>query len=700
MSPSITKTSDFRKEGHRDLLVEIGTEELPPKALLALSAAFEEWVRYGLQESRLGNPEIQQYASPRRLALLVKGLPESTPDRTIERTGPPATTAFDEEGALTKAGEGFARKWGASAEDLQTNDEGKVVVQHYEAGLSAESLIPDIVRNALDKLPIPKRMRWGDLDAWFVRPVHWVVLLFGDEVIEAEILSVTSGRETRGHRFHHPDTIYIPAPAEYEVLLENEGKVIADFERRRTAVRAQIEQAASQHKAHAVIDEALLDEVTAMVEWPVAITGRFDERFLDVPQEALISTMKTNQKYFHLVDDNGQLLPLFITISNIESKQPEQVQKGNERVIRPRFADAEFFWQQDRQTSLAQRLDSLKSVVFQQKLGTLYDKTRRVEKLAGVIAEQLGGDKQLAIRAAQLCKCDLMTEMVGEFPELQGIMGRYYAGLDGEQPPIARALDDYYKPRFAGDDLPDDVISQSLALADRLDTLLGIFAIGQIPTGDKDPFALRRAALGVLRILIEQQLDLDLQALLEQSAAGFDPSLKADEAVEAVIGFILERLKAYYRDQGIRADVLDAVTANRPTRPLDIEQRLKAVDHFRQLEAADSLSAANKRIGNILKKVEGSLPQNIDASLLQDPAEQTLHDRLTGLQQQVNEQVQQANYQQALSQLADLREPVDQFFDDVMVMAEDDKLRNNRVALLNNLHQLFMQIADISRLQG
>ena len=686
-----------------DLLIEIGTEELPPRALQTLCNAFAESVRHGLQENHLGSPDIHQYATPRRLALLIKGLPTATADRRIEQHGPPVSAAFDEEGQPTKAAEGFARKCGVTVEELQSEETDKgsrLVYRATRPGEPTTRFIPDIVRQALDKLPIPKRMRWGDLEAWFVRPVHWVVLLFGDEVIDAEILSVKSGRETRGHRFHHPDTIYIPAPAEYEVLLESEGKVIADFDRRRTAVRAQIEQAASQYQANAIIDEALLDEVTAMVEWPVAVTGRFDERFLDVPQEALISTMKTNQKYFHLVDNDHRLLPLFITISNIESKQPEQVQKGNERVIRPRFADAEFFWQQDRQIPLIQRLDSLKSVVFQQKLGTLYDKTRRVETLVGTIAEQLNGDKQLAIRAAQLCKCDLMTEMVGEFPELQGIMGRYYAELDGEEPQVARALDDYYKPRFAGDDLPGEVTSQSLALADRLDTLVGIFAIGQIPTGDKDPFALRRAALGVLRILIEQQLDLDLQTLLEQSAAGFDDALNANEAVEPVIGFILDRLKAYYRDQGIRADVLEAVTANRPTRPLDIEQRLKAVDHFRQLEAAESLAAANKRIGNILKKVEGPLPVQIDPSRFEEKAEKALYDALAGLQQQVQQQIDQGDYQPALTALAGLREPVDQFFDQVMVMADDDALRNNRLALLNQLHQLFLQIADIAKLQG
>ena len=686
-----------------DLLIEIGTEELPPKALLTLSQAFEKGIADGLQQADLAYKGIKAFASPRRLAVLITDLADKQPDKDVQRRGPAVSAAFGEDGCPTKAARGFAGSCGVSVDELETLEIDKgswLVFRQKQSGQPTADLVPDIVRSSLDKLPIPKRMRWGDLDAWFVRPVHWVVLLFGDKLIEAEILSVQSGRETRGHRFHHPDTIYIPAPGEYEVLLESEGKVIADFDRRRTAVRAHIEQAASQRKATAVIDEALLDEVTAMVEWPVAVTGQFDERFLDVPQEALISTMKSNQKYFHLVDKQQQLLPYFITISNIESKQPEQVEQGNERVIRPRFADAEFFWTQDKQIPLAERLESLKTVVFQQKLGTLYDKTLRIEKLASFIADQLQDDKQLAVRAARLCKCDLMTEMVGEFPELQGTMGRYYAQHDGEEPQVANALDDYYKPRFAGDDLPADVVSQSVALADRLDTLTGIFAIGQVPTGDKDPFALRRAALGVLRILIEQQLDLDLQLLLNKAAGGFDKALKAANAVDPLIEFILDRLKAYYRDQGIRADVLDAVTANRPTRPLDIEQRLKAVDHFRQLDAADSLAAANKRIGNILKKVEGKLPHKIETRLLQDPAEQQLHKRLTGLQQQVNEQVKQANYQQALSQLAELREPVDRFFDDVMVMADDKKLRDNRVALLNNLHQLFLQIADISRLQG
>jgi len=687
----------------QDLLIEIGTEELPPRALKKLSAAFEQGVMNGLQQADLEYQGIKAFASPRRLALLVTALADKQADKDVERRGPAVSAAFGEDGCPTKAAQGFARSCGVEVEKLQTleTDKGSwLVFRHKQTGQATRDLIPDLVRDALDKLPIPKRMRWGDLEAQFVRPVHWVVLLFGDEVIDAEILSVKSDRQTRGHRFHHPDPIYIPAPAEYEVLLETEGKVIADFARRRTTVKAQVEQAASKHKAQAVIDEDLLDEVTAMVEWPVAVTGRFDEQFLDVPQEALISTMKANQKYFHMVDNKNRLLPYFITISNIESKQATQVQQGNERVIRPRFADAEFFWNQDRQTPLAQRIDSLKSVVFEKQLGTLYDKTHRVAKLAGFIAQQLQGNKQLAVRAAELCKCDLMTEMVGEFPELQGVMGRYYAGHDGEDPQVARALDEYYKPRFAGDSLPDETTSQALALADRLDTLLGIFAIGQIPTGDKDPFALRRAALGVLRILIEKQLDLDLRELLNQAAANYDKSLKAKSALEALIAFILERLRAYYRDQDIRPDVLDAVTSEHPTRPLDIEQRLKAVNHFRQLDEADSLAAANKRIGNILKQVEGKLPDKINNLLLQDEHEKQLFDKLTGLQQQVSDQVRRGDYQSALSQLAALRQPVDSFFDNVMVMVDDKKLRDNRIALLNNLHQQFLQIADISKLQG
>jgi glycyl-tRNA synthetase beta chain len=621
----------------------------------------------------------------------------------VEKRGPALQAAFDDDGCPTPAAEGFARSCGVTVEQLdklETDKGSWLVYRSHQPGRPAAQLIPDLVRQALDRLPIPKRMRWSDLEAQFVRPVHWVVLLFGDEVIETEILSVRTGRASRGHRFHHPDPIAIPAPAEYEVLLETEGKVMADFERRAETVRAQVEAEALRLKRTAVIDPDLLNEVTAMVEWPMAVTGNFEARFLEVPQEALISTMAANQKYFHLVDDQQRLQPHFITISNIESRDPDVIRAGNERVIRPRFSDAEFFWNQDRKIRLEARLPQLKTVVFQHKLGSLYDKVQRLTRLAGTIAARLDGDQKLAIRAAELCKCDLLTEMVGEFPNLQGIMGRYYALHDGEHPAVAQAIDDHYRPRFAGDDLPGEVIGQALALADRLDTLVGIFAIGQIPTGDKDPYALRRAALGILRILIEKQRDLDLQDLLGLAADQYPATLKARKAVPQVLEFVLDRLRAYYQDRGIRPDVLEAVLALQPTRPLDIDARIHAVDAFRALPEAESLAAANKRIGNILKKVKGALPDTIDTALLQDPAEQALYETLTRLHDSVGKLIEQGDYKAALQQLAGLREPVDAFFDAVMVMADDPALRNNRIALLNRLHGLFLEVADISKLQG
>lgn len=687
----------------QDLLIEIGTEELPPKALKKLSQAFLENVKTGLDKADLNFTDIKPFATPRRLALLVSDLDEQTPDKNVERRGPALQASFDEDGNPTKAAQGFARSCGVTVEDLDKleSDKGSwLIFQSHQPGESAPNLIPPIVNEALDNLPIPKRMRWGDLDAQFVRPVHWAILLFGNEIIDCEILSATTGRTTYGHRFHHPDGIEIPLPAEYEVLLESEGKVIADFDRRAITVKAQIETTALDLKGRAVIDESLLDEVTAMVEWPVAVAGHFEDRFLDVPQEALISTMSTNQKYFHLVDDKHKLLPYFITISNIESKDPDTVRTGNERVIRPRFSDAEFFWNQDRKQRLDQRIPRLKTVVFQHKLGTIYDKTQRVAKLASHIADQIGASKQLAMRAAELCKCDLMTEMVGEFPNLQGTMGRYYAELDGEDPAVSLAIDDHYRPRHAGDKLPEGMISDAVALADRLDSLLGIFSIGQIPTGDKDPYALRRAALGVLRILIEKEIDLDLHILLNLAARNFDPALSATDSVDVVMEFILDRLRAFYHDQGIQPDVLDAVTVSQPTRPVDIDKRIKAVNTFRDLPEAESLAAANKRIGNILKKVEGNLSSTINSDLFVNDAENNLYQTLSKLIDSINPLLNNGDYEAALTQLATLREPVDTFFDDVMVMVDDNKIRENRIAMLNQLHGVFLQVADISRLQG
>ena len=686
----------------KDLLIEIGTEELPPTTLNKLSAAFYAGVKEGLEKADLSFTQIKKFAAPRRLALLISDLDVQQKDKEIERRGPALAAAFDEEGCPSKAAEGFARSCGVKVEDLEKLETDKGTWLNFKSeqkGSATSELIADIVQTSLDKLPIAKRMRWADLDAQFVRPVQWLILLFGNDVIDAEILSVKSGRESRGHRFHHPETITIPSPAEYEMLLETHGKVIADFDRRKEAVRGQVNEIALSVKGKAMIDEDLLDEVSSMVEWPVAVMGGFEERFLDIPQEALILTMKTNQKYFYVVDKNGALMPHFITVSNIESKDVSKIQEGNERVIRPRFADAEFFWSQDRKSKLIDQTKRLATVVFQKKLGTLLDKTNRVGKIAVAIADQLAGDTQLALRAAELCKCDLMTEMVGEFGSLQGTMGRYYANHDGENEEVAASLEEYYKPKFAGDTLPQSITSQSLAIADRLDTLVGIFAIGQTPTGDKDPFALRRAALGVLRILIENNLDLDLMHLIKVAAKQHDASIKAPAAEAAVLDFMLDRLHAYYLDKDIRPDVLDAVISTKPTRPLDINNRLLAVEAFSQRTEATSLAAANKRIGNILKKVKGNLPGKIDEKLLQENAEKQLHKVLTTIDDKVQKFIDSAKYQDALAELSTLRESVDQFFDDVMVMADDENLKNNRIALLNKLHGLFLQIADISKLQ-
>ena len=687
----------------RDLLIEIGTEELPPKALSRLAQAFSAGIQQDLVKSELGFTSIHSFATPRRIAVLIRELQTCQADKDVERRGPALQAAFDEQGNPSKAALGFAGSCGvdiSALDKLQTDKGSWLVYRARVAGEATSKLIPAMVTDALNKLPIPKRMRWADLDAQFVRPVHWVVMLFGDEIIADEILSVQSGRETRGHRFMHNQAIFLPAPAEYEVLLESQGKVIADFSRRRETIRGQVQQAAHQLGGVAIINDDLLDEVTSMVEWPVAVIGNFEQRFLNVPQEALISTMSANQKYFHVVDKQGRLLPHFITISNIESQDPDKVRAGNERVIRPRFADAEFFWNQDRKQSLASRLELLKTVVFQKQLGTLYDKAQRVARLAEKIAEHIDADKLQALRAAELCKCDLMTSMVGEFPELQGVMGRYYAQHDGEPDEVASAIDEHYMPRHAGDQLPQTRTGQVVAIADRLDTLLGIIAIGQLPTGDKDPYALRRAALGVLRNMIENDLALDLQALLEFAAGNFEKEVKAKQAIDTTVDFILERLRTYYTSQDIKLDVFESVFSQRPTQPNDFHARLLAVNDFRQLAEAESLAAANKRISNILKKTDEKIPAQVDEKLLKDAAEQALAAQLNSLSEQVEPLVAARNYTAILHQLAALRSNVDQYFDSVMVMVEDKPLRLNRLALLARLRNLFLQVADISQLQS
>ncbi len=685
----------------QDLLVEIGTEELPPKALETLSRAFEERLLQLLDEQHLGRDTSERFATPRRLALRISALDVRQPDQELVRQGPAVAAAFDAQGKPTKAAAGFARSCGVEPEALgREGPEGKqrLVFRKMEPGKATAELLPDMVQSALDALPIPKRMRWGDRSAEFVRPVHWVVLLLGGEVVPGTIMDVKTGRHTQGHRFHAAGAIEIPTPDRYEDLLREQGKVEASFADRRERIAAAVRQSAEQAGATALIDDALLDEVTALNEWPVPVLGGFDQEFLDVPAEALVETMQKNQKYFPLVDSQGKLKANFITISNIESLEPDQVRRGNERVIRPRFKDAAFFWQQDRKAPLGDSVDGLKAVVYQKQLGSLYDKAERNAHLCGHIAAILQEDTEDARRAALLSKCDLLSDMVGEFPSLQGIMGRYYAVASNEKEDVAAAIEEHYLPRHAGDALPQTPIGQALALADRIDTLVGIFAIGQKPTGVKDPYGLRRAALGVLRILIETPLNLDLKDLLQVAADSLEDKVPARAAVDDVFRYVMDRLSGYYGEQDTGNDIVQAVLAVEPTVPSDIDARIAAVSQFRALPEAESLAAANKRIANILKKVEGNVATEVTAVLLEDPNELALHKQLQTLETEVRPLLAQGDYSTALLRLATLRGPVDAFFDNVMVMSENLDLRNNRLAMLQSLKNLFQGTADISRL--
>lgn len=687
----------------RDLLIEIGTEELPPKALARLSRAFEQGVHKLLQDASLAPASIKHFATPRRLALLLEQVPAAQEDQETLKRGPALTAAFAEDGCPTKAAQGFARSCGVEVEALEKleTDKGSwLVYKLFEQGRTLQALLPDMVRDALAGLPIPKRMRWGNNSVEFVRPVHWVVLLFGDEIIATNILGIDADRYTRGHRFHHPEPIYISEPAAYLPLLETEGHVLPDQAARREAIKAQVEEQGKQLGGTAIIDNELLDEVTALVEWPVALAGKFDDAFLEVPTEALISSMQDHQKYFPVKDSQDKLLAYFITVANIQSLDINQVRAGNERVIRPRLADAKFFWDQDRKQKLADRAEGLKSMVFQKKLGTLFDKQQRLATLSSAIANRIEANSAWAKRAADLCKCDLLSQMVYEFPELQGIMGRYYASHDGEPAESAQAIEEHYWPAFAGDNLPASKTGQALALADRIDTLTGIFAIGQQPTGAKDPFGLRRAALGVVRIMIEQNLDLDLENLLHDAASNFDPALKADTVVPAVFDYIMDRLRAYYSEQGVAPDQFEAVVSRRPTRPLDFHKRIEACKAFREMPEAQSLAAANKRIRNILRKAEEPIPDHYQRNRLQEVPEQQLADTLDHMTKQVTPLFDKGDYNAALQQLAALREPVDSFFDHVMVMADDKDLRINRLALLQSMNKLFLRVADFSHWQS
>ncbi len=692
----------------RNLLVEVGTEELPPKALLALSAAFTDGIVSGLKNAKLEFGAVKSFATPRRLAVVIYELNEVQPDQEVQRRGPAVTAAFDEEGVPTKAATGFAKSVGLSVDELETQDTKKgtwLVARTTSKGQTTASLIPAILQQSLDKLPTPKRMRWGAGDAQFVRPVHRIIILFGKEIVEAEIFGIKSGKQTFGHRFHAPKNLNISKPDDYENILLKKGRVVASFEERKQQIQNQLNDIVKEKNITAIIDDDLLNEVTSMVEWPVAVMGEFEKKFLDIPSEALISTMKSNQKYFHTVDQNNQLTPFFITIANIASKDNSKVQQGNERVIRPRLADAEFFWQLDKKTTLSSNLEKLKTVVFQKQLGSIYDKVQRVKQLASSISEQLtaakiDNNKADVETAASLCKCDLMTEMVMEFTDLQGVMGRYYAKLENHNDDICTALDDYYKPRFAGDDLPQSIIAQILAIADKIDTLVGIFAIGQKPTGDKDPFALRRATIGTLRILIECDLPLDIDALLNASAKTFAPELKAQNNITELHQFMIDRLRAYYSDLNIDFSVFDSVVSQYYLSPSDIHARIKAVDYFKKRPEASSLSAANKRISNILKKVDGELPVEIDPEKFTNDAEVNLFSHLEVVQKDIQPLMEKLDYTAILQELSVLKEPVDGFFDNVMVLDENLEIRNNRLAILNLIHKLFLNVADISKLQA
>ena len=684
-----------------DFLFELGTEELPPLALPELERALAEHLRAALAAAGITHGELVSYAAPRRLAVLVRALATRQGEQRIKRRGPPVSAAFDKQGTPTRAATAFADSCGVSLETLGRIHEGKGEFLYFEAtqpGADTASLLPGMVQAALDALPIPKRMRWGASDAQFVRPVHWVVLRLGAAILPARILDTDSGGRSRGHRFHAPGWLEIDAPARYAEILREQGHVIAAFNERREMIRQQVTARAAAEGGKAVLDESLLDEVTALVEWPVAVVGRFDERFLNLPREVLLSTLQEHQRYFAIESADGALTPYFITISNIDSREPARVREGNERVVRPRLSDAAFFQQQDRRAPLAAWRDDLDKVTFQAKLGSIGDKVRRVQALAVHVARDLGGDAARVERAALLCKCDLLSAMVGEFPELQGIMGAYYALADGEDPEVAAAVREHYQPRGAGDALPGSRTGAAVALADKLDTLAGIFAIGQKPSGTKDPFALRRAAIGVLRITLESRFDLDLGELVLQTVK-LQPVQQAGCA-EEVLNYILERLRAHYLDAGVASEIFDAVLATGSRRPLDFDARVNAVAAFRTLPEAESLAAANKRIANILKKSAAEAAAGVDVGLLNVDAERALYAAIEAVSAGVEADLGARRYDAALTTLAGLRPVIDAFFNDVMVNDPQPALRANRLALVSRVRELFSGVADLSRLPG
>lgn len=683
------------------LLVELGTEELPPKALKKLGISFSDGILQGLKDANLQFKSHRWYAAPRRLAIQVFDLELKQADQMVARKGPAVKAAYDGEGNPTKAALGFAKSCGVEIDQLQTEKtkKGEWLVFHSEKkGKDTAELLPEIVQTSLNKLPIPKRMTWGNHKVAFVRPAHWLSIMLGDKLVDCELLDQVSNAQTFGHRFHSNKALPITNASDYETLL-TENYVIPNYEDRRSKILDQVLETAKVHNGNAEIDEDLLDEVCGLVEWPVALSGEFDEDFLQVPSEALISAMKEHQKYFPLMDEQGQLVNRFITLSNIESKDPSQVVAGNEKVIRPRLADAAFFFNTDKKTRLEDFNKRLETVVFQKQLGTVLEKAQRVSSLAGAIAKSLGSDQELAERAGLLAKADLVTEMVGEFPDLQGTMGKYYALAQGENDEVAQAIEEQYKPKSVSDDLPSTPTGIAVSLAEKIDTLVGIFGINQKPTGDKDPFALRRAALGVLNILINKDIDLRLTPLIQTAIGLYEGKLKNNDVESDLLQFFLDRYRPLFQSKGIETEVIIAVEALRPDNPLDFARRVDAVNHFNQLEGASTLATANKRVANILRKSgDGLSLGSIDSTLLEVNEEKELVSALENTNKQVEQFMAEANYKNLLSELASLKEPIDKFFDNVMVNVENEKLKVNRLAILYTIKQQFIQVADISQL--
>jgi glycyl-tRNA synthetase beta chain len=685
----------------KEFLIELGTEELPPTQLRTLAESFASNFEAELKAAELNHEGVKWYAAPRRLALKVAALAESQSDKVVEKRGPAISVAFDDDGNATKAAQGWARGNGITVEqaDRLKTEKGEWLLFKQEVkGKATSEIIVELAAQALAKLPIAKPMRWGNKTTQFIRPVKTLTMLMGSDLVAGEILGVASDRTIRGHRFMGEQAFTIDSAEQYPAVLEKRGKVMADYEARKAIILADAQKAAQAVGGIADLEDDLVEEVTSLVEWPVVLTAKFEEEFLKVPSEALVYTMKGDQKYFPVYDENKKLLPNFIFVSNIESKEPRYVIEGNEKVVRPRLADAEFFFNTDRKRPLIDRLPELDQAIFQKQLGTIKDKTDRITELAGYIAEQIEADIEKSKRAGLLAKCDLMTSMVFEFTDTQGVMGMHYATHDGEDAEVAKALYEQYMPRFAGDELPSTGVSAAVAMADKLDTIVGIFGIGQAPKGS-DPFALRRASLGVLRIIVEKGYNLDLVDLIAKAKSLFGEKLSNDNVESDVIDFMLGRFRAWYQDEGFSVDIIQAVLARRPTKPADFDQRVKAVSHFRELDAAEALAAANKRVGNILAKNAVELADSVNESLLAEDAEKQLADKIAHYQVELAPAFAAHDYQTILASLADLREVVDTFFDNVMVMADDEAVKLNRLTLLSQLRSLFLQVADISLLQ-